>query len=267
MPLLIPSFAHSHWIPAAIFCLTYLFIAIESSRGSHLDRTAAAFCGAVAMVLAGALTLGDAYKAIDWNTLIFLLGMMIIVAHFQVSGVFDWIAIHVSAVARTRLQLLVILVLTSGILAAFFVNDTICLIFTPIVLAVTHRLKVPPIPYLMALATSANIGSVMSVTGNPQNALVGISAHLSFLTFLFHLAPVALIGLALDAAVLALFSAATCCASRSNAIRPHRPSPSIVRCSQSACWRLCWWLRCGSQGTRFRSSPFQWARLSWSSAA
>lgn len=225
MPLLIPSFADSHWIPAAIFCVTYLFIAIESSRGSHLDRTAAAFCGAVAMVLAGALTLSDAYKAIDWNTLIFLLGMMIIVAHFQVSGVFDWIAINVSSVARTRLQLLVILVLTSGILAAFFVNDTICLIFTPIVLAVTDRLKVPPIPYLMALATSANIGSVMSVTGNPQNALVGISAHLSFLTFLFHLAPVALIGLAIDAAVLALFF-------RRDLLRQplerHAPSPAIA---------------------------------------
>jgi Na+/H+ antiporter NhaD/arsenite permease-like protein len=205
MAHLIPSFTHTHWIPATIFCLTYLFIAIESSRGSHLDRTAAAFCGAVAMVLTGALTLGEAYKAIDWNTLIFLLGMMILVAHFQVSGVFDWIAIHVSSVARTRLQLLLILVLTCGILAAFFVNDTICLIFTPIVLAVTDRLKVPPIPYLMALATSANVGSVMSVTGNPQNALVGISAHLSFLAFLLHLAPVAFIGLAINAAVLAFF--------------------------------------------------------------
>jgi Na+/H+ antiporter NhaD/arsenite permease-like protein len=201
----VPSLAHAHWIPATIFCITYLFIAIESGRGSHLDRTAAAFCGAVAMVLAGVLTLSGAYEAIDWNTLIFLLGMMILVAHFQYSGLFDWIAIHVSSVARTRLQLLWILVFTSGILAAFFVNDTICLIFTPIVLAVTSRLRVPPVPYLMALATSANIGSVMSVTGNPQNALVGISAHLSFLAFLFHLAPVALIGLAINAAVLALF--------------------------------------------------------------
>lgn len=201
----VPSLAHTHWIPATIFCITYLFIAIESGRGSHLDRTAAAFCGAVAMVLAGVLTLSGAYEAIDWNTLIFLLGMMILVAHFQCSGLFDWIAIHVSSVARTRLQLLWILVFTSGILAAFFVNDTICLIFTPIVLAVTSRLMVPPIPYLVALATSANIGSVMSVTGNPQNALVGISAHLSFLTFLSHLAPVALIGLAINAGVLALF--------------------------------------------------------------
>jgi Na+/H+ antiporter NhaD/arsenite permease-like protein len=69
---------------------------------------------------------------------------------------------------------------------------------------VTERLQVRPVPYLIALATSANIGSVMSVTGNPQNAVVGVSAHFSFLDFLSHLAPVALIGLAINVVVLAL---------------------------------------------------------------
>jgi Na+/H+ antiporter NhaD/arsenite permease-like protein len=105
-------------------------------------------------------------------------------------------------VARTRLHLLVLLIFASGILAAFFVNDTICLIFTPIVLVVTRRLSIPPVPYLIAVATSSNVGSVMSVTGNPQNAVVGIAAHFSFLGFLAHLAPVALVGLAINAAVL-----------------------------------------------------------------
>lgn len=198
------SLAHSHWIPAAIFLATYLLIAIESGRGSHLDRTAAAFCGAVAMVLVGVITLNDAYQSIDWNTIIFLLGMMILVAHFQIAGFFDWIGVHVVRIARTRLQLLLLLIFASGILAAFFVNDTICLIFTPIVLVVTHRLKIPPVPYLIAVATSANVGSVMSVTGNPQNAVVGIAGHFSFLGFLGHLAPVALIGLAINAAVLVI---------------------------------------------------------------
>src|SRR5580704_868245 len=174
------TLAQSHWIPVAIFLATYILIAVESGRGSHLDRTAAAFCGAVAMVLVGAVPLTEAYQTIDWNTLIFLLGIMILVAHFQTSGFFDWIAVHVAAVARTRFQLLVLLVFATGILAAFFVNDTICLIFTPIVLVVTQRLEVPPIPYLIAVATSANIGSVMSVTGNPQNAVIGVSAHFSF---------------------------------------------------------------------------------------
>jgi len=195
----------SHWLSIAIFIATYLLIAIESGRGSHLDRTAAAFCGAVAMVLVGSVSLPQAYQAINWDTIIFLLGMMILVAHFQVAGFFDWIAVHVVRVARTRFELLVLLVLASGILAAFFVNDTICLIFTPIVLVVTERLKVPPIPYLIAVATSANVGSVMSVTGNPQNALVGVSAHFSFLGFLAHLAPVALTGLAINIAILSAF--------------------------------------------------------------
>lgn len=194
-----------HWIPAVIFLVTYILIAIESGRGSHLDRTAAAFCGAVAMVLARVLSLDEAYKIIDWNTLIFLLGMMILVAHFQISGFFDWVAIHVARVARTRFQLVALLVFTCGILAAFFVNDTICLVLTPIVLVVTERLKIPPLPYLLAVASSSNVGSVMSVTGNPQNALVGISAHFSFLGFLAHLAPVALVGLVINVAVLAAF--------------------------------------------------------------
>jgi Na+/H+ antiporter NhaD/arsenite permease-like protein len=199
------TLAHSPWVPIVIFLATYFFIAVESSRGSHLDRTAAAFCGAVAMVLAGVVPLEQAYQAINWDTLIFLLGIMILVAHFQVAGFFNWAALSVSRVARTRFQLLVLLVFTSGILAAFFVNDTICLVFTPIVLVVTERLKVPPVPYLIAVATSANVGSAMSITGNPQNALVGVSAHISFLGFLAHLAPISVIGLAINAAVLTGF--------------------------------------------------------------
>jgi Na+/H+ antiporter NhaD/arsenite permease-like protein len=205
MTQLSSALAQNHWVPAAIFLATYILIAVESGRGSHLDRTAAAFCGAVAMVLVGAVPLAEAYQAINWDTLIFLLGIMILVAHFQISGFFDWIAVHVASVARTRWQLLVLVIFTSGVLAAFFVNDTICLVFTPIVLAVTERLEVPRIPYLIAVATSANIGSVMSVTGNPQNAVIGVSAHFSFLGFLGHLAPVSVVGMLINVAVLSFF--------------------------------------------------------------
>src|ERR1700722_11076153 len=100
------SLAHNPWVPPLIFLATYLLIAVESSRGSRLDRTAAAFCGAVAMVLAGVVPLTEAYQTINWDTLIYSLGMMILVAHFQISGFFDWIAVHVAAFARTRFQLL-----------------------------------------------------------------------------------------------------------------------------------------------------------------
>lgn len=192
------------WIPLTIFLVTYGLIAFESNAALHLDRTATAFCGAVAMVLAGALAPADALHAVDWGTIAFLLGMMILVAHFQVSGFFHWVATAVTRVARTRFQLLALVVFSAGILSAFFVNDTICLIFAPLILAVTSELELPVAPYAIALALAANIGSAMSVTGNPQNAIVGVAAHISFLDFLGHLAPVALVGLAIELGVLAL---------------------------------------------------------------
>ncbi len=199
-----PLAAHLHWVPLAIFLATYGLIAVESNLGWHLDRTATAFCGAVAMVLAGSVRPADAAGAIDWGTIVFLLGMMILVAHFQVSGFFDWVAGSVARVARTRFQLLALIVFTSGILSAFFVNDTICLIFAPLVLAITTDLDLPLAPYAIALAMAANIGSAMSVTGNPQNALVGVSGHFTFLDFLWHLAPVSLVGLTLELGILAV---------------------------------------------------------------
>jgi Na+/H+ antiporter NhaD/arsenite permease-like protein len=193
-----------HGLPAGVFLATYLLIAVESNTASYLDRTAAAFIGAVAMVVTRSLTLDQAYQSIDWNTIIFLLGIMMLVAHFRISGFFDWVAVHIARLARTRLQLLALLVFASGLLSAFFVNDTICLIFTPIVLTVAVRLDLPPMPYIIALATSANIGSSMSVTGNPQNALIGVSGKFSFLGFLGHLAPVGFVGLLLNALLLGL---------------------------------------------------------------
>src|SRR5947209_14283992 len=104
------------------------------------------------MVLAHVLTLDVAYQSIDWNTISFLLGIMILVAHFRVSRFFDWIAVHVAGLARTRFQLLGLLVFTAGILSAFFVNDTMCLIFTAIVVNVITLLNIPANPYLIALA-------------------------------------------------------------------------------------------------------------------
>jgi Na+/H+ antiporter NhaD/arsenite permease-like protein len=267
LPVELPSLPQVHWIPVAIFLITYLLIAVESNVGrgrdlgaqqperrrrifvevgSNLDRTAAAFCGAVAMVLARTMTLDGAYQAIDWNTLVFLMGMMILVAHFRLSGFFDWVAAHVVLLARTRLQLLVLLVFTCGILSAFFVNDTICLIFPPIVLAVTERLKLPPVPYVIAVATSSNVGSVMSITGNPQNALIGVSGGFSFLDFLFHLAPVALVGLAINVVVLAVFYRRELFGAPLPESKPHLETPVdrvlLIKCALSASLVLVLWV-------------------------
>ncbi|WP_083200147.1 SLC13 family permease [Thermodesulfovibrio sp. N1] len=60
-----------------------------------------------------------------------------------------------------------VLVFVSGLLSAFFINDTVCLIFTPFILELTKRMNIDPKPYLLALCMSANIGSVATITGNP----------------------------------------------------------------------------------------------------
>ena len=92
----------------------------------------------------------------------------------------------------------------SGVLSAFLVNDVVCVALTPLVLHLCQRLKRPPIPYLVGLATASNIGSVATITGNPQNIIIGSLSHISYLRFAARLAPVALIGLVLNFAVVAL---------------------------------------------------------------
>jgi Na+/H+ antiporter NhaD/arsenite permease-like protein len=63
------------------------------------------------------------------------------------------------------------------------VDDTICLMLTPLVMSVIRRGKLPLLPYLVALATSANIGSVATLVGNPQNMIIGHFSHISFPEF------------------------------------------------------------------------------------
>jgi Na+/H+ antiporter NhaD/arsenite permease-like protein len=93
-------------------------------------------------------------------------------------------------------------IISTGVLSAFFVNDIICLVMVPIVLKITKRMGLPPMGYLLAVATASNIGSVATITGNPQNILIGSYSGISYLSFMAHLAPIALVGLVIDWAVL-----------------------------------------------------------------
>lgn len=116
--------------------------------------------GAVLMVATGILTPDAAYRAVDADTLFLLLGMMVITSHLETSGFFVDLAEWVARRARSARELLVLLALASGVLSAFLVNDTICLILTPLVVALVKRTRLPPLPYLLTLATSSNVGSV-----------------------------------------------------------------------------------------------------------
>jgi Na+/H+ antiporter NhaD/arsenite permease-like protein len=188
-----------------IFVGSYLALAVGRIPGLSIDRAGIALVGAGLMVASGALPLEDAYKAIDFDTITLLLGMMIIVANLRLSGFFAVANAWVMAHARRPLILLGAVVATSGVFSAFLVNDAICLVLAPLVLELTLALGRRPVPYLLAVAMASNVGSTATITGNPQNIMIGSFSHIPYTEFALALAPVALIGLIITGALIALF--------------------------------------------------------------
>jgi Na+/H+ antiporter NhaD/arsenite permease-like protein len=163
-----------------------------------LNRPATALFGAVLMVSTGVMTPESAYRAVNYDTLVLLLGMMLISSYLYLAHFFEWAADIVLKFSHTPQRLLLFLTFTSGILSALLVNDTICLMLTPLVVAVIRRGKLPLLPFLIALVTSANIGSVATLVGNPQNMIIGHFSRIPFSEFARSLVPAALVGLAIN---------------------------------------------------------------------
>jgi Na+/H+ antiporter NhaD/arsenite permease-like protein len=188
----------------AVFAGTYLVVAIGRLPGFWLDRAGAALVGASLMVAIGVLPLEEVPKAIDFNTIILLLGVMIVVANLRLSGFFRLVNAWVVTRARYPVVLLIAVVVVSGVLSAFLVNDTICLVLTPLVLDLVTQLRRNPVPYLLAIAMASNVGSTATITGNPQNMIIGSLSHIPYGTFAAALSPIAGIGLVLTAVLIAL---------------------------------------------------------------
>jgi Na+/H+ antiporter NhaD/arsenite permease-like protein len=160
--------------------------------------------GAAAMLASGVLSMSDAARAVDYKTIVLLFGMMVVVAHLRLAGFFALATEAIAVRFSGPFTLLAVTIVLSGILSAFLVNDVVCVALTPLVLQLCQRLKRPPIPYLIGLATASNVGSVATITGNPQNIIIGSLSQISYLRFAARLAPVALIGLVLNFAIVAL---------------------------------------------------------------
>jgi Na+/H+ antiporter NhaD/arsenite permease-like protein len=181
----------------AIFLASYVVFALGKFPGMKIDRPGMAIIGAVLMVAFGAVRPEDALRHIDFSTVVLLFSMMVVVAYLHRAGFFDWVTEIV--VKRFRpVHLLPTVIFLSGILSAFFVNDIICLVMVPFALVASRRMGLKPVPYLLAVATASNIGSVATITGNPQNILIGSFSGIPYRDFLWHLGPVALVGLCLD---------------------------------------------------------------------
>jgi Na+/H+ antiporter NhaD/arsenite permease-like protein len=190
-------------LTSAVFGLTYLGLALGRVPGLKIDRSGIALVGAAAMLALGLLGLPDAARAVDYHTIILLFGMMVLVAHLRLAGFFALATERIAERFSGPHALLAVTIGLSGVLSAFLVNDVVCVALTPLVLDLTRRLKRPPIPYLVGLATASNVGSVATITGNPQNIIIGSLSGVSYLRFAARLAPIALVGLAFTYFVVA----------------------------------------------------------------
>jgi Na+/H+ antiporter NhaD/arsenite permease-like protein len=189
-------------LAGVIFVATYAGLALGRVPGLRIDRAGLALVGASLMIASGWLSMDEAVKALDLQALALLLGMMIIVAHLKLAGFFELAGNLALSHARTPLVLLSTVVFVTGFLSAFLVNDAICLIMAPLVLSVTQALKRNPVPYLLAVAFASNAGSVATITGNPQNMIIGTASGISYLDFAKALAPVAVVALILTVALV-----------------------------------------------------------------
>jgi Na+/H+ antiporter NhaD/arsenite permease-like protein len=186
-----------------IFVLTYTGVSLGRVPGFRLDRAGIALTGAALMMAVGAVTPEEAYRAINLDTLALLLGMMIVVAHLRLSGFFRLVTRWALEHAHSPLILLATVAITAGAFSAFLVNDAVCLVMTPLVIEVTRSLRRDPIPYLLAVAMASNVGSTATITGNPQNMIVGAVSRIPYVEFAAALAPVAVAGLVLVIVMLA----------------------------------------------------------------
>lgn len=191
-----------HLTGLVIFGITYLLISSRQLHWLGFDRPAGALLGAVACVVFGVLAPDQALAAVDTSTILLLFGVMGMGAFLAVDGFFTEVEARLVTAARTPARLLGLVVWSSGILAAFITNDAVCVLGAPVVVRLIQRHRLPPLPYLLALATGANTGSVATLVGNPQNMLCATLGGLAYRHHLLLLGPVALLALAVNHALL-----------------------------------------------------------------
>ena len=193
------------WIALAIFLVTYALISIRRFPKVKVDRPAAALIGAGLMILFGVVEPGRALQAINMDILVLLVGMMILVAGLELCGFFEWVSLRMIRYSKNQFMFLVLTMVVTGTLSALVLNDTIVLLFTPIIIRTCRMLKSNPVPFLVAEAIAANIGSVATAVGNPQNAYIATKTGMSFVDFSIRLLPVSIVCMLVAIAILYLF--------------------------------------------------------------
>ncbi len=189
-------------IQGLVIGLSYLGLGLGYVPGFRMNRATIALISSAVLIALGTLSLNQAWEAIDPGTIVFLLSMMVINAYLSYSGFFNLALLYLLRLTRSPFGLLVLLTLGTGALSAFFLNDTLALVSTPLTLQLARSLGLNPIPYLLAIAGATNIGSLATLSGNPQNILVGSFSGISYLAFATALTPIAIAGMGVQIVVL-----------------------------------------------------------------
>ena len=179
-----------------VFLLVYLGMILGSLPLLQLDRTGIALLGAIALVASGAVTVDEARQAVHAPTLILLFAFMVLSAQLRMSGFYDATTRWLGRLATGPAVLLAVLIAVAAALAAVFSNDIICLAMAPVLVDVCLARRLDPVPFLLALACAANVGSAATLIGNPQNMLIGETLVLSFPGYLAQAALPVVAGLA-----------------------------------------------------------------------
>ncbi len=176
----------------AIFAVTYIGIAIGHVPGLKLNRVGIALLGAIGMMIFGGVSTNDAISYVNWPTICLLFGFFVLSAQLRLSGFYDKVAENLSSQLENPARFLLILMLVTGGLSAVLNHDIVCYAFAPITGVALLRKQINPVPFLIALAISSNIGAGATLIGNPQNMMIGQVALLNFGHYmLWSIAPVA----------------------------------------------------------------------------
>ena len=189
------------WV-VLVFAFAYLGMMLGEIPGLALDRTGVALLGALALVASERVSPAAAWAAVDVPTVALLFGLMVVSAQFRLGGFYAWVT---RAVARLEVAPPVLLALVIGVtggLSAVLANDIVCLAVAPLLVEGCARRDLDPVPFLLALACAANVGSAATLIGNPQNMLIGQRLHVSFAGYLADAAVPAVLGLGVVWAVI-----------------------------------------------------------------
>ena len=176
-----------------IFLVTYVLISVRRFGKLKLERPTVALFGAALMVLFGVVAADQAVASIQLDILGLLLGMMIIVVSLEMCGFFTWVSVKMIRASKNQFQFLILVMFVTAVLSALILNDTVVLLFTPIVIKACRLIKANPVPFLVAEAIAANIGSVATPVGNPQNAFIATQSHITFAEFTTKLLPITML--------------------------------------------------------------------------